>query len=264
MIKRELTGRAAIVTGSTSGIGLGIARALASAGADVMINGFGESQEITDILHELVRDHAVSAIYSSADMSEPDNVRTMVTEAAEKFGRLDILVNNAGIQFTAPVADFSAACWDRILAVNLSAAFHAIKAALPHMLGRNWGRIINIASVHGLVASHEKAAYVAAKHGLVGLSKVVALETAATGVTSNAICPGWVMTPLVQHQIDERARRLEISQDEAASELLSSKQPSGAFVTPEQIGALIVFLCGASASQMRGAAIPIDGGWTAQ
>lgn len=264
MIKRELTGRTAIVTGSTSGIGVGIARALAAAGADIMINGFGETQEIDEILRDLERDHAVSVIYSSADMSKPDEIRTMVAQAMEKFGRVDILVNNAGIQFTAPVADFSTDCWDGILAVNLSAAFHAIQAALPHMLARDWGRIINIASVHGLVASPEKAAYVAAKHGLIGLSKVVALETAATGVTSNAICPGWVLTPLVQHQIDQRARGMGISQDQATRELLAAKQPSAEFVTPEQIGALTVFLCSAAASQMRGGAVPIDGGWTAQ
>ena len=231
-----LKGRTALVTGSTSGIGLGIARALAAAGCDVMLNGFGEAAAI-------------------------ERERALI---AAEFGHLDILVNNAGIQHTAPVESFPADRWDAVIAINLSANFHAIRAALPQMRQRNWGRIVNIASTHGLVASVEKAAYVAAKHGVVGLTKVVALETATTAVTCNAICPGWVLTPLVEKQIQERAGREKISVDQAKLDLLSEKQPSREFATPAQIGALTVFLCSDAAGQIRGAALPVDGGWTAQ
>ena len=259
-----LSGRSAIVTGSTSGIGLGIARALAADGANVMLNGFGDRREIERLRSDLAREFGVSVATSDADMSKPDQVRAMVRQAAETFGAVDILVNNAGIQFTALVEEFPDDQWDAILAINLSACFHAIKAALPAMRQRNWGRIVNVASVHGLVASTQKAAYVAAKHGLLGLTKVVALETAMTGVTCNAICPGWVLTPLVQKQIDDLAAREGLTGAQAAARLLGEKQPSLEFATPEQIGGLAVFLCSGSAAQMRGVALPVDGGWLAQ
>jgi 3-hydroxybutyrate dehydrogenase len=250
-----LEGKVALVTGSTSGIGLGIARSLAEAGADVVLNGFGEPQEI-----EALRVSFTKARYDGADIGKPAEVRRMVEQA----GRIDILVNNAGIQHTAPLEEFPEERWDAVLAINLSANFHAVKAVLPQMRRRNWGRIINIASAHGLVASASKAAYVAAKHGVLGLTKVVALETAATGITCNAICPGWVLTPLVQKQIDDSSEKNKISNEEAKRRLLMEKQPSGEFATPEQIGALAVFLCSEAAAQIRGAAVPVDGGWTAQ
>ncbi len=261
---RTLEGKVAIVTGSTSGIGLGIARALAAEGAAILLNGFGEAASIGRLRDELAATHGVRVGYSGADMSRPQEVAAMVAQATAELGGVDILVNNAGIQHVAPVQEFPPERWDAILAVNLSAAFHAIRAALPQMLERNWGRIVNIASAHGLVASVHKAAYVAAKHGLVGLTKVVALETATTGVTCNAICPGWVLTPLVQKQIDERAAREGIPVDRAKRELLCEKQPSEEFVTPEQLGALTVFLCSEAAAQIRGQALAVDGGWTAQ
>jgi 3-hydroxybutyrate dehydrogenase len=258
-----LKGRRAVVTGSTSGIGLGIARALAGQGAHIMINGFGESAEIARLRGE-ISGSGVKVQYSAADMSKPAEIQAMIREATEKLGGVDILVNNAGIQHTAPMETFPAERWDAILAINLSSNFHAIQAVLPQMRGRNWGRIINIASTHGLVASPLKAAYVAAKHGVVGLTKVVALETATTGITCNAICPGWVLTPLVQKQVDARALANGLSQEDAKLGLLSEKTPSLDFVTPEQIGALAVFLCTEAAKQIRGAALPIDGAWTAQ
>jgi 3-hydroxybutyrate dehydrogenase len=261
--QRSLQGRAAIVTGSTSGIGLGIARVLAAAGADVMLNGFGKPAEI-DAARKAVAAEGVKVGYSAADMSKPDEIARMVEDATREFGHVDILVNNAGIQYTAPVEEFPVEKWDAILAINLSAAFHAIRAALPQMKQRNWGRIVNVASTHGLVASTHKAAYVAAKHGVLGLTKVVALETARTGVTCNAICPGFVLTPLVQKQIDDLAAREGISDEQARARLLGEKQPSLEFATPEQIGALAVFLCSDAAAQMRGAALPVDGGWLAQ
>lgn len=264
MVRRELTGRVAVITGSTSGIGLGIAHALAAAGADIGVNGFGSREEVAMIVADIRGKHGVKAMYLPADMAKPDEIEAMVAQAANSFGRLDILVNNAGVQFTAPVVDFPTERWDQVIAVNLSAAFHAMRCALPYMLAGKWGRIINIASAHGLVASREKAAYVAAKHGLLGLNKVVALEAATTGVTSNAICPGWVLTPLVQRQIDERAVRLGVDPAQAAKDLLSEKQPSQTFVTPEQIGAMEVFLCSAAADQMTGTSVSVDGGWTAQ
>jgi 3-hydroxybutyrate dehydrogenase len=260
---KVLEGKIAIVTGSTSGIGLGIARALAAQRAGVMLNGFGAQGEI-DALRREIGARGVPAGYSAADMSRPDEVAAMVAQATREFGRVDILVNNAGIQHVAPVEEFPPERWDAILAINLSAAFHAIRAALPQMKQRGWGRIVNIASVHGLVASVNKAAYVAAKHGLVGLTKVVALETAASGVTCNAICPGWVLTPLVQKQIDDLAARERITAEQASERLLGEKQPSRRFATPEQIGALAVFLCSEAAAQMRGAALAVDGGWSAQ
>jgi 3-hydroxybutyrate dehydrogenase len=259
-----LKGKRAVVTGSTSGIGLGIARALAAEGADIMLNGFGEVAEIEEVRRSLARDHKVKVAFNGADISQPAQIRDMIRKTGEELGGVDILVNNAGIQHTAPVESFPAERWDAILAINLSSNFHAIQAVLPQMRSRNWGRIINIASTHGLVASPQKAAYVAAKHGVVGLTKVVALETATTGITCNAICPGWVLTALVQKQVDARAAQGNISQDRAKIDLLSEKTPSHEFVTPEQIGALTVFLCSDAAKQVRGAAWPIDGAWTAQ
>jgi 3-hydroxybutyrate dehydrogenase len=259
-----LKGKAAIVTGSTSGIGLGIARALAGAGCDVMLNGFGEALAIEKERAAISKDFGVRAAFDPADLSKPPEIARMIDSTVQQLGRLDILVNNAGIQHTARVEEFPADRWDAIIAINLSSNFHAIRAALPVMRRQNWGRIVNVASTHGLVASAEKSAYVAAKHGVVGLTKVVALETATTGITCNAICPGWVLTPLVQKQIDERAAREKITVDQAKLELLSEKQPSQDFATPEQIGALSVFLCSDAAAQIRGTAITVDGGWTAQ
>lgn len=259
-----LKDKVAVVTGSTSGIGLGIARRLGAAGADLMLNGFGDPAEIDSLRQGLERELGVRADHSAADMSKPDQIAGLVEQATRHLGRVDILVNNAGIQHTAPVQDFPVEKWDAILAINLSAVFHATKAALPQMIERGWGRIINIASTHGLVASAQKAAYVAAKHGVVGLTKVVALETATTGVTCNAICPGWVLTPLVQKQIDDRAAREGIAVAQAKLELLAEKQPSHEFVTPEQLGELAVFLCSPAADQIRGQALAMDGGWTAQ
>jgi 3-hydroxybutyrate dehydrogenase len=261
---RRLAGRSAIVTGSTSGIGLGIARALAEEGANVMLNGFGDAQAIESIRARTAAECGVKVAVNGADIGKPAAVREMVAEATRAFGAVDILVNNAGIQFTAPVDEFPDDKWDAILAINLSSNFHAIKAVLPQMRQRNWGRIVNIASTHGLVASTQKSAYVASKHAVLGLTKVVALETATTGITCNAICPGWVLTPLVQKQIDELAARERISGDAARAKLLGEKQPSLQFATPEQIGALAVFLCSEDAAQMRGVALPVDGGWLAQ
>ncbi|HEX9466195.1 MAG TPA: 3-hydroxybutyrate dehydrogenase [Alphaproteobacteria bacterium] len=259
-----LKGKAAVVTGSTSGIGLGIARALAKEGADLLLNGFADEAEINRLKASLAGEFGVKVFYSPADMSKPNDIALMIQYATTALGRVDILVNNAGIQHTAPIESFPPEKWDAIIAINLSAAFHAIRAAMPQLKARNWGRIINIASAHGLVASEHKVAYVAAKHGIVGLTKVVALETATTGITCNAICPGWVLTPLVQKQVDDWAKRDNISNEDAKIRLLSEKQPSRQFVTPEQIGGLATFLCSDAAAQIRGAAYTIDGGWTAQ
>ncbi|MGE5548050.1 MAG: 3-hydroxybutyrate dehydrogenase [Solirubrobacterales bacterium] len=258
-----LKGKVAIVTGSTSGIGLGIARCLAAEGCDVVINGFGDAGEIEDLRAGLESEFKVRAVYSGADLSRPDACTALVTGAEEALGRVDILVNNAGIQHVAPVDEFPPERWDAVIAINLSSAFHTTRAALPGMKVRGWGRIINIASAHGLVASANKSAYVAAKHGLIGLTKVVALETAEIPVTCNAICPGWVLTPLVQKQIEARATALGISVEDAGRDLLSEKQPSKAFTTPEQLGALAVFLCSEAAANLTGASLPVDGGWTA-
>ena len=260
----SLKGKVALVTGSTSGIGLGIARALAGAGADIVLNGFGDAGEIEKLRKDIADEFKVKAIYAAADMSKPDEIYAMVKRAQSELGSLDVLVNNAGIQHVAPIQDFPIDKWDAIIAINLSSSFHTIRAALPQMLKRNWGRIINIASAHGLVASVQKVAYISAKHGLVGLTKVVGLETATTGVTCNAICPGWVLTPLVQKQIDARAKSENISVEKAKLDLLSEKQPSHEFVTPEQLAGLALFLCSDAAAQMRGTALSMDGGWTAQ
>ncbi|GMV74373.1 MAG: 3-hydroxybutyrate dehydrogenase [Rubrivivax sp.] len=255
-----LSGKTALVTGSTSGIGLGIALALAQNGARVMLNGFGD---VEGALAQ-VRRHDPKAVHDGADMSRPEQIEAMVRRCEAELGACDILVNNAGIQHVAPIHEFPAERWDAIIAINLSSAFHGMRAALPGMHGRNWGRIINVASVHGLVASTNKSAYVAAKHGIVGLTKVAALENATTGVTVNAICPGWVLTPLVQKQVDARAAAQHIDNEAAKRELLAEKQPSLQFTTPEQLAALAVFLCSPAADNIRGAAINVDGGWVAQ
>ena len=259
-----LKDKVAVVTGSTSGIGLGIARALATAGADVMLNGFGDAGEIEEIRRQMAAVHDVRVAYSGADLATAAGVRALLDATNDALGRVDVLVNNAGIQHTDAVQDFPDEKWDQIVAINQSAVFHGIKAALPQMYARDWGRIVNVASAHGLVASPNKAAYVAAKHAVVGLTKVVALESAETGVTCNAICPGWVLTPLVEKQIAARAEEKGTSFDAEAQELLAEKQPSKHFVTPEQLGDLAVFLCSPGADEIRGQAFAMDGGWTAQ
>src|SRR5256714_7696275 len=258
-----LKGKSAIITGSTSGIGLGIASALAAEGCDVMLNGFGDPAETERLRSELAEQHGVRTAYSPADMAKPTEIRELIAEVERRFGGVDILVNNAGIQHVAPIVDFPEERWDAVIAVNLSAAFHASKAALPLMIARRWGRIINIASAHGLVASGDKAAYVSAKHGLVGLTKVAAIENANHGITCNAICPGWVLTPLVQQQIEARARAQGIPVEQAREDLVREKQPMLDYTTPEKIGALVVFLCGEAASTITGAALSIDGRWVA-
>ena len=255
-----LKGKTALVTGSTSGIGLGIAIALAEQGANIMMNGFGDADAA--IAH--VKAKGVEVDYHGADMSKASEIEAMMQAAEKRFGGVDILVNNAGIQHVANIEDFPVDRWDAIIAINLTSAFHTTRLALPGMKQRNWGRIINLASVHGLVASAQKSAYVAAKHGIVGLTKVTALETAQTAVTCNAICPGWVLTPLVQKQVDARAEKDKVSNDEAKKLLLSEKQPSGEFVSPEQLAALAVFFCSPAATQIRGVAWNMDGGWVAQ
>ena len=259
-----LTGKVAVVTGSTSGIGLGIARALAAGGADLVINGFGEAAAIEKLRQEIATTYGMRAAFSAADLSKPADATGLIEDATRKLGRVDVLVNNAGIQHVAPVHKFPVERWDAVIAINLTAVFLTTRAVLPQMLARDWGRIINIASVHGLVASEDKSAYVAAKHAVVGLTKVVALETATTGITCNAICPGWALTPLVQRQIDVLAARENVDPEEAKVKLLGEKQPSLEFTTPEQLGALAVFLCSDAAAQLNGVALPVDGGWTAR
>jgi 3-hydroxybutyrate dehydrogenase len=259
-----LRGKNAVVTGSTRGIGLGIADALAAEGCNLVLNGLGEPAEIEAKRSALQQRHGVRVMFHGADLSQPNQIRELIEAAVQQLGGIDVLVNNAGIQHTAPIDAFPPEKWDEILAINLSAAFHAIHHVLSQMKRRGWGRIINTASVHGLVASANKAAYVAAKHGLVGLTKVVALETAGSGITSNAICPGWTRTELIEPQIAARAAQLGVDLQAGARDLLSEKQPSKQFVTVEQIGQLVVFLCSESASQITGVALPIDGAWTAQ
>jgi len=255
-----LKGKTALVTGSTSGIGLGIAKALAAQGANIVLNGFGD----VDTPKAEVSALGAKVAYHGADMSQPQQIEDMMRYAEKEFGRVDILVNNAGIQHVARVENFSPERWDAVIAINLSSAFHASRLALPAMQAAGWGRIINVASVHGLVASAEKAAYVAAKHGIVGLTKVIALENATSGVTCNAICPGWVLTPLVQKQVDAKAAANGISNAEATKQLLGEKEPSMQFTTPEELGALAVFFCSNAANNVRGAAWNMDGGWAAQ
>jgi len=264
MQNRSLTGKTALVTGSSSGIGLGIAQALAAEGANIVFNGFGDAQQIAALQQQTASQFDVKTSYSGADMTKPAEIEQMVNQAIDHLGGIDILVNNAGIQHVANIEDFPVERWDTVIAINLTSAFHTTRLALPSMKQKNWGRIINIASAHGLVASAGKSAYVASKHGIVGLTKVTALENAQTGITCNAICPGWVLTPLVQKQVDARAAANQISMDQAKRELLLEKQPSGEFVTPEQLGALAIFLCSGAASQVRGVAWNMDGGWVAQ
>ncbi|PXX48064.1 3-hydroxybutyrate dehydrogenase [Aquitalea magnusonii] len=256
----SLAGKTALVTGSTSGIGLGIAQALAEAGANIVLNGFGDIEAA--LAH--IRTTGVRAWHNPADLSDPAQIDALCAFAAHETGGVDILVNNAGIQHVAPIETFPPAQWDKVLAINLSAVFHTSRLLLPLMRQRGWGRIINIASTHGLVASSGKSAYVAAKHGVLGLTKTVALETAHSPVTCNAICPGWVLTPLVAQQIADRAKAQGISPEQAQRDLLAEKQPSGQFVTPQQLGALAVFLCSPAADEVRGATWAMDGGWTAQ
>ena len=254
-----LKGKTALVTGSTSGIGLGIAQALAQQGANLILNGFGDADSALAQIQAL----GVKAVHHPADMSKPSEIEAMMA-FAEQQGGVDILVNNAGIQHVALVEDFPVDKWDAIIAINLSSAFHTTRLAMPTMRQRNWGRVLNIASTHGLVASPQKSAYVTAKHGIVGFTKSVALETATTGVTVNAICPGWVLTPLVQQQIDARAHKEGISVEKAKTNLLAEKQPSLQFTTPEELGGLAVFLCSTQANNVSGAAWNVDGGWVAQ
>jgi len=255
-----LKGKTALVTGSTSGIGLGIAKALAAQGANIVLNGFGDVEGPKAEIAAL----GVQVAYHGADMTKPAEIEDMVAFANKTFGSLDVLVNNAGIQHVARVENFPVERWDAVIAINLSSAFHTTRAALPGMLARNWGRIINVASVHGLVGSAEKSAYVAAKHGIVGLTKVTALENATSGVTCNAICPGWVLTPLVQKQVDAKAAALNISNEEATGLLLGEKEPSKQFTSTDELGALAVFFCSPAGNNVRGVAWNMDGGWTAQ
>jgi 3-hydroxybutyrate dehydrogenase len=259
-----LSGKSAIVTGSTSGIGLGIANKLAQAGCRVLLNGLGDLTAIEGIRSRLANQNGVDVHFHGADLTKPDDVHELVRFAQESLGDVDILVNNAGVQHVSPITEFPVDRWDYLIALNLSAVFHCTRELLPGMLKRNWGRIINISSAHGLVASVNKAAYVASKHGVVGLTKVAALETAETGVTVNAIAPGWVLTPLVEGQIRARAASEGKGFDQARLELLAEKQPSRQFVTPAQIGDLVIFLCSPAADQIRGQTIGVDGGWTAQ
>lgn len=259
-----LKGKTALVTGSTSGIGLATARALAQDGANVMLNGFGDKAQVEKIRVGIEKDFGVTAGYSPADMAKPAEIAEMIRITEKEFGSLDVLVNNAGIQYVANIEDFPIEKWDAMIAINLSSSFHTIRAAVSGMKARKWGRIINIASAHGLVASVQKVGYVSAKHGLVGLTKVVAMETANAGVTCNAICPGWVLTPLVQQQIDARAKASGKSVRDEEIALLSEKQPMHQFTKPESIGALAVFLCSDAAATITGSAYSIDGGWVAQ
>jgi 3-hydroxybutyrate dehydrogenase len=260
----ELAGKTAIVTGSTSGIGIGIARAFAEAGMHVMLNGFGDNAEIDRTRMELEESCHIKTAYSAADMSRPEDIVGMVDDARRLLGKVDVLVNNAGIQHVEAIETFPLAKWDAIIAIDLSSAFHAMRAVVPDMKARKWGRIINIASAHGLVASPFKSAYVAAKHGILGLTKTVALETAEHGITVNAICPGYVLTPLVQKQIPETAKARGLTEEQVIKDVLLHAQPTRRFVTTEQVGALALFLCSDAGASMTGTALPIEGGWTAQ
>lgn len=257
-------GKSAIVTGSTSGIGLGIAKALASQGVNVMLNGFGDANELKATRAQLESQYGIRALHSGADMAQPKQIQTMVAQAVEIFGGVDILVNNAGIQHVAPIDEFPVDKWDSIVAINLTSAFHTIRTALPMMKQKGWGRIINIASAHGLVASPFKSAYIAAKHGLVGLTKTVALETAKLPITCNAICPGYVRTPLVEKQIEDQAKAHQLPVDEVIDKVILERQPSKQFVKVEEIAALTIFLCTDAAASITGAALPVDGGWVSQ
>ena len=259
-----LKGKTALITGSTSGIGLGYARALAAEGASVMINGFGDAAEISGYVEELIRTSNAGALHSAADMTKPDEIRAMVADCTAKLGAPDILINNAGIQHVSHVEDFPEAKWDAIIAINLSSAFHTTKAAMPYMKKQRWGRIVNIASAHGLVASPFKSAYVAAKHGIMGFTKTVALECAQEGVTVNAICPGYVLTPLVERQIPDTAKARGLTEEQVKRDVLLAAQPTKKFVTVEQIAATTIFLCSDAAASITGSHIAVEGGWTAQ
>ncbi len=259
----SLKGKVALVTGSTSGIGLGIAHALAGEGADIMMNGFGDAAEIEALRAATAAKFGVRVAYSPADISKPADIQAMVRQTVAELGSLDIMVNNAGIQFTADIEAFPDEQWDRVIAINLSGVFHGTKAAIPPMKARGWGRIINIASAHGLVASPQKVAYVTAKHGVVGMTKVTGIELANTGITANAICPGWVLTPLVEKQLADRAQREGSTVEKVTHAFLTEKQPMAKFSTPEQIGGLAVFLCSDAAATITGAPLSIDGGWVA-
>jgi 3-hydroxybutyrate dehydrogenase len=258
-----LKNRNAIVTGSTSGIGLGVATALAKEGCNLLLNGFGEPAAIEAIRSKLAKDHGVKVIHSAADMSKPAEIRDMVALAAKELGGVDILVNNAGIQHVAPVADFPEDMWERIIAINMSSAFHASKAVIPLMRAKGWGRVINIASAHGLVASPFKSAYVTAKHGVVGFTKVLGLELAKEGITANAICPGYVRTPLVEKQVDDQAKVHGIPRERVISEVILKPQPTGRFVEIDEVAAMAVFLCSEAGKSITGTTLSIDGGWTA-
>jgi 3-hydroxybutyrate dehydrogenase len=257
----KLKGRVALVTGSTSGIGLGIARALAAEGADIAMNGFGDPAAIEALRAGIASEFTVRVAFVAADIGKPEDCAAMVAKAQAALGSVDILVNNAGVQFVADIADFPGEQWDKIIAINLSGAFHAMKAAIPGMEAKGWGRIVNIASAHGLVGSAQKSAYVAAKHGLLGLTKVAAIELANKGVTCNAICPGWVLTPLVQKQLEDRAKQESKSIDTVKAEFLAEKQPMHQFSTPEEIGAAAVYLCSDGARTVTGVPLSVDGGW---
>jgi 3-hydroxybutyrate dehydrogenase len=261
---RQLSGKSALVTGSTSGIGRGIAECFAREGANVLLNGMGDAGEIERLRAGLEKDHGVKVLFHGADMTRPAEIAAMVREAEKAFGRLDILVNNAGIQHVAPVDEFPIEKWDAIIAINLSSAFHATRAALPGMKKAKWGRIINIASAHGLVASPFKSAYVAAKHGVVGFTKTVALEVAEQGITANSICPGFVMTPLVEKQIDDQARVTGVARENVIREVILAPQPTKQFVKIEDVAAMALYLASDAAAQVNGAALSIDGGWTAR
>lgn len=259
-----IRGKVALVTGSTSGIGLGVARALAAEGADIMMNGFGDADEIEALRAALASEFQVNVAYDHADLTQPEQVAGIVRATDKRLGGVDILVNNAGVQFVAPIEDFPDDQWDKIIALNLSAVFHAMKAVIPIMKSRRWGRIINIASAHGLVASPFKVAYVAAKHGVVGATKVAAIELANEGITVNAICPGWVLTPLVERQLKDQANELGTDVDTETQKLLVEKQPMMRFTSPEAIGAMAVYLCSDAAQTITGVPLSIDGGWVAQ
>ncbi len=258
-----LSGKSAIVTGSTSGIGLGIARGLAASGANIMLNGFGNADEIEAIRSDLAGEHNIKVLYSPADMTKPQDIADMVAQAESEFGSVDIMVNNAGIQYVAPIEEFPIEKWDAILAINLSSAFHTTRLALPAMKKNSWGRVVNIASAHALVASPFKSAYVSAKHGIAGLTKTAALEVAEHGITVNAVCPGYVMTPLVEKQIPEQAKARGITEQQVISDVLLAAQPTKRFVTVEELAGVVTFLCTDNAKSITGITLPVDGGWTA-
>ncbi|KZD25231.1 3-hydroxybutyrate dehydrogenase [Tardiphaga robiniae] len=258
-----LSGKSAIITGSTSGIGLGIARGLAASGVNIVLNGFGDANEIEAIRREIADSHQVRVLYSGANMADGNDIAAMMAQAAQEFGGVDILVNNAGIQYVAPLEEFPVEKWDAIVAINLSSAFHTTRLAIPHMKAKSWGRIVNIASAHALVASPFKSAYVAAKHGIAGLTKTAALEAAEHGITVNAVCPGYVMTPLVEKQIPEQAKARGITEKQVISDVLLAAQPTKRFVTVEELSSVVNFLCTDHARSITGVTLPVDGGWTA-